>query len=353
MNEKIKAAGFRKYLNTLLKGLRHLVLHNGWLKGIAIIISVVLWAGLISQDESVTRDKTFQNVSVSVMGEETMHNNGYIVVSDLEELLNDVNLVAAVPQKQFENAEATAYNVRIDLSRVKGTGSQEVKILYTNSTIYGRVASVSPSTLTLEVEDYIIRQRIPVSVTVEGEIPEGWSMSKPSVDPVLIAVSGPRSLVENISKAVAEINTDDIEWKEGIIGTSVKIQLYNRDGKKVSSPLLSTTTSSLAIDSVVVEMNLLPCASFATEDAVQVTGTPAEGYRVRSIRFSPETITVAAKQEVLNQMTELVLDRSTVNIRDLTETTVFQLKVQKPSEDSTLSNETITVTVEIEGEEQP
>lgn len=352
MNETGKGSGIQSYLNFMMKGLRHLLLHNGWLKGIAVVISIVLWAGLISQDESVTRDKTFQNVNVSVTGSEIMKSNGYIVVSKLDEMLNDVSIVSAVPQKQYDNAEASAYNVRLDLSRVQGTGEQEVKILYTNSNLYGKVVSVNPSTVKLEVEDYIIRQRIPVSVEVNGDIPEGWYMSKPSVDPVLIAVSGPKSLVETISKAGAVIDTKDIAWKEGTMGTSVKIHLYNRTGTEVTSSLLSTTTSSLTIDSVVVEVNLLPCRSFSAEDAVLITGTAAEGYQVKNVRFSPEQITVAAKQDILDQLSELPLDRSTVNVTGLTETTVFQLKVQKPSEEATLSNDTITVTVEIEAEEQ-
>ena len=70
-----------------------------------------------------------------------------------------------------------------------------------------------------------------------------------------------------------------------------------------------------------------------------------------NIRISPETITVAAKQEVLEQMMDLSLDRSTVNVNNLKETTVFQLKVLKPSDNAVLSNDTVTVTVEIEPEE--
>ena len=45
------------------------------------------------------------------------------------------------------------------------------------------------------------------------------------------------------------------------------------------------------------------------------------------------------------------LDRSTVNVNNLKETTVFQLKVLKPSDNAVLSNDTVTVTVEIEPEE--
>ena len=98
MSENRKKPDIRKYLNATVNGLRHLLLHNGWLKVLAIVISVFLWAGLISQDENITRDKTFQNVAVSVSGTETLKNNGFIVVSDLEVMLNDVSIVAAVPQ---------------------------------------------------------------------------------------------------------------------------------------------------------------------------------------------------------------------------------------------------------------
>ena len=90
--------------NKILRGLRHLILHNGWFKLLALLISVLLWAGLISQDESLTRDKVFSNVSVNVIGTDTMKRNGYIVVSNLSEVLGEVTAVAAVPQQQYEAA---------------------------------------------------------------------------------------------------------------------------------------------------------------------------------------------------------------------------------------------------------
>ena len=345
-NQRIKT-----YLNLIRRGLKHMFLHNGLLKLIAILISIVLWAGLISQDDSLTRDKTFQNVNVTVTGSEILKNNRLIVVSNLEEMLNDVSVVAAVPQKQYENAEASAYNLRLDLSRIKGTGKQEVKLQSTNSSIYGRVVSTNPSSLTIDVEDYFVRQRVPVTVSVNGDIPDGWYMSTPSVDPNLIAIGGPGSLVQTILRARAYIDTKDIEWKEGASVISSDIHLFNRTGDEVNSPFINITSASMNIDTVLIDYTLLRSKSYDTADLIQYTGEVAGGYRISNVKVSPEYITVAARQEVLEQMAELPLERNSVNVNGLKETTVFQLKVQKPSDDAVISNETVTVTVEIEPEE--
>ena len=160
MSEK-KNNNFSKYLNmNTLKGvLKRLFFHNGLLKLIAILISVVLWAGLISQDENLTRDKTFQNVNVTVSGAEALKNSGFIVVSDLDEMLDNVSFVAAVPQKQYENADVSVYNIRLDLSRIKATGEQEIKLQSTNSALFGKVTSINPSSIKVNVEDSRFRVR--------------------------------------------------------------------------------------------------------------------------------------------------------------------------------------------------
>ena len=351
MNKASFAAKSREIGKIIWKATCHVLFHNGWVKLIALLISLVLWAGLISQDETLTRDKTWQNVNISVSGEDSLKRSGFIVVSDLEELLSGVSVTAAVPQKQYESAEASAYNLRIDLSRLKGTGMQELKILSTGSAAYGKIVNTVPAVLNVEVEEYSVRQRIPVSVKVGGEYQNGWYrnwyMPNPNVDPTLITVSGPRDLAQSISIARVFIDPDKLEWAEGTLWTTGEIKLYNRAGEEIQSPLLDITTEGTTIDTVLIEGNVLPTKSFSVSNMIEMQGDVKEGYRLVSFKVSPETVTVAARNEVLEQMNELALDRN-ISLEDLEETTVFQLKVQKPSEDAVLSNETVTVTAEIE-----
>jgi hypothetical protein len=69
--------------------LRALLLENWGAKLLSILIALALWAGLISQDPTLTREKSFRNVAISVNGQETLRRNGFIVLDDLEEALDD------------------------------------------------------------------------------------------------------------------------------------------------------------------------------------------------------------------------------------------------------------------------
>ena len=327
--------------------LQFFFLNNGGFKLLAVLISVFFWAGLISQDETLTRDKSFSNVTVSITGSDAMKRNGFVVVSDLTEMLDEVSAVAEVPQHRYETAEASAYNIRVDLSRITEAGEQELRILSTSSTTYGRITSLSPSSVTVDVEDYVTRYRIPVSLTMNGEVPAGWYLSTPSVDPPLIVVSGPRSMVNNISRARVFLDPDEIEWMEGSSVTTARLFLFNRSGEEINGSQLEISYDGVMLDSVVLEYNVLPTRTFEIADMIGTLNQPAEGFEVKAIHVSPENITVAARQEVLDQTIEPALSERFVDLNGLSETASFQIRVNKPSDDAILSNDTVTVTVDI------
>ncbi len=335
-----------------LRFLKHIILHNGGFKLIAILISLVLWAGLISQDETLTRDKTFNDVSVNVTGTDTMKRNGFIVTSDLSELLSDVGATAAVPQQQYDTVDVSSYNIRVELSRITSTGEQELKLQSTNSSTYGKVTSITPSSIKVQVEDYVTRYRIPVSVSISGEVPPNWYITTPSVDPPLVVVSGPKSVVNSISRARVFLDPASVEWTEGTMVTTAELKLFNRTGEEVNSSLLEISYDGLALEGAVLEATVLPTRTFEVIGLISTLNEVNEGYQVEAIHISPENVTVAARQEVLDQMTELALTERFVDLNGLSETTSFQIKVSKPSEDAVLSNDTITVTVQIGPKEE-
>ena len=351
----------RNILKLMVRGIRHLVLHNGWFKLLAILISILLWAGLISQDPNLTREKTMQKVSVKVTGYDTTkrgyvvtsNSSQYIVTDDLNEMLSNVSAVAAVPQQQYDEANSSNYTLSLNLSGITEDGEQELKIQSsTNNSKYGQIISVSPSTIKVNVEKYKFRSPIAVTVNFIGEVPDGWYITRKvkeglSVDPLQLTVFGPESVVNSISRAFVDVDLNSIDWKEGSVLLTAEIKLYNKSQERIDDSQLMITlpdNRGITIDSVLIEASILPVRTYFIQDEIQLIGEPAEGYTAR-IRVSPESVKVAARNEVLEQLDELPIEP--INVSGLTESIITQLKIQKPSEDAVLSNDTVTVNIDI------
>ena len=120
------------------------------------------------------------------------------------------------------------------------------------------------------------------------------------------------------------------------------------DGELIDNSLLKFTRNNININFVSVRVTVLPTLTFETKDLVQTTGKPAEGYKVGEITISNEqkAVSVAASSEVLNQLDALQTD-ATIDVSGKSETFHASVKIQKPTDDCILSNETINVTVEI------
>ena len=101
------------------------------------------------------------------------------------------------------------------------------------------------------------------------------------------------------------------------------------------------------LDSVILEATILPTRTYDVASLIGTINSVEEGYVLKAVHISPENLTVAARSEVLDQMKELALSEHFVDLAGLSETTTYQIKVSKPSEDAVLSNDIITVTVDV------
>lgn len=333
-------------LNAIVHKLKSLLLENWGTKLLAILIAVALWSGLITQDPSLTREKQFTDVSVNVIGADSMKRNGYIILDDLDKVLKDVTVRVSVPQGQYAKAAASNYSVRIDLSRIAEAGMQDVKILSTNSTTYGTVTEIVPPTVQLTVDEYVTRYRIPVTVVNEGQLPEGFYAAKASTDPPMIAVSGPRSLVDQIVSAQVVADQSTLPQREGTVLRALPFVLVDASGAVIPSDSLQVTSESVLLDAIIVEQTLYSQRTVVLSDLGLVTGQPAEGYEVKGVYISPGSVTVAGRADVINDLNLMYAD-GTVNVNGLTESVNKSLRVRQPSTIKYASTDEVTVAVEI------
>ena len=333
----------------LLLRVASLFTHNWQWKLISVFLAITLWSGLILQDDTLTREKTFTDVTISVLNADTLRHNGFIVVKGLEDLPT-VRVDADVPQKNYGTAAASNYNLRVDLSRIRSTGEQTLNILSTSTSAYGSVSDMSISSITVQVEEYISRSRIPVRLSITGDVEEGFFAGNASVDPVYVTVSGPKSQVEQVVRCVADYDLSTLSAQTGVERTAVPFRLVAADGSEIDRSLIEVTSESVILDSFIVEQSIYAAKELVINTTDLVSGYVAEGYVIKRITAEPATLTIAGSNELIDSLNELHLVEMTAQQIDVTgasDTLMRRISLVPPSNAVYLSSDTVMVTIEI------
>ena len=319
-------------------------------KLLALFLAVCLWAGLIAQDRTLTRERTFTDATLNITGAESLkRNSSLIVIGGLEPENLNVRLRVEVPQHEYSSVAFSNYNPRVDLTRITEAGEQKLKVVTTSSTTYGSVQDVSPSTINVVVDEYVTNYRVPVLVNVTGSYPEGFYGGGLSSDPSVVAVSGPKSVVDQIVRIGVDFDLSRLSPRAGLVRSALPIRFLDRNGDAVESDLLEVVSSGVVLRTIIVEQTLYPTRMIDLSTAALTSGTPAKGYRVSSVSISPASLLAAGDEEALAAVEELLISEP-VDVTGRTETFAATVRARKPADLTYLSTETICVTVGIEPE---
>ena len=65
-------------LKSIAKRIAGFFTHNWQWKLLSLFLAVALWSGLITQDETLSREKIFNDVVINVTNADTLRRNGFI-----------------------------------------------------------------------------------------------------------------------------------------------------------------------------------------------------------------------------------------------------------------------------------
>ncbi len=350
-SDEIKSSGTDKpLLHKLFKGypkqLWTAISHNFQWKLLALILAIGLWVGLILQDPTLTRERIFTSVPLSITGADTLRRNGLIVTRGLEEENAIVKLKVDVPQHDYNDVTYINYNPRIDLTKVTEAGEQLVKVSTTSSSTYGTVTDVSPESISLVVDKYITNFRLPVHVEIVGAYPEGFYGTAPTPDISLVAVSGPESVISQISRIDLRYDVSALPAKADAMQTALALHYMDGDNNELDSALVEATSGGVLLRSIVVSQQLYPIKTLSLNQTALTTGTPLQGYEVKSITVSPGVIIAAGDETTLSTLETLFLDAA-VDVTGRDATFAQEIKITKPDNIVYMNAENVMVIVEI------
>lgn len=347
-NQPANERSFLDQVKITCKAVLHRITHNwGW-KLLSVVLAICIWGVLVTQDDTLPRTKSFTNLKVSASNSTTLKQNGFIVVSGLEEL-EPVNITVQLPQKYYASATADRYMIRADLSQIKEAGTQELPLTATvsNSTAYGTVLSITQPTITVEVEPYVHRSRIPLQLNILGEAPEGLYAADPICDPDTLDVAGPQSVVEKIARCRVDYDLSALEAKPGTVRNSLPFVFLDKNGNELDSTMLTVTSQGISTRYVTVEQTLYPTMELPVNTLSLVFGEPADGYVVTGVKVEPETVIIADDDLSLFQgenPTMYTLGRVNITGEKQNKTDIITLNSRGVAY---ISHPAVTVTVEI------
>lgn len=336
----------QKLFKTYPKKLWGMISRNLQWKVLALILAVGLWVGLISQDSTLTRERTFTDVPVTYTNSDTLRRNGFIVIEGLEEENSLVKMKVDVPQMKYNDVTYSNYNPRVDLSKIDATGEQKVSVSTTSTTTYGTVTSVDPETITVVVDSYVTNYRIPVQVNIIGGYPDGFYGTTPTTDIYYVTVSGPESIISQIARVTLDFDVSSLTASTGTVKTALPMHYLDADNNELDASLLEATSGGVILRSITVSQDLYVTKSLTLNQTILTTGTPADGYEVKSITASPTTIIAAGDEDTLSTLQSLFL-ADAVDVTDHNATFTAEVKIDKPDNIVYLNAESVTLVIDI------
>ncbi len=318
-----------------LQTVKEALLNRIFLKIISVVLALIIWAYIIDTTPNLTRSRYVEDLSISVSGTTTLNNYGLALATDVyQEFQGVIDANVEVSQKEYSHVSRDTMSVFLDVSNVRSAGLHEIPLTATSA--HGTVTNIYPEALTVKIE-YLDTREVPIEVEMTGARKDNfwYSVNEQSVNPQTITISGPASIVQNATSAIASL---DITGQENSFRRASILRIQDANGEAVDTRLLTRSSSTCSVSVDVYPIKEIP----VTADASQII--VAEGYEIAEITFQPAAITIAAQSALLDGIDEIPVEIPD-NMPVLSKTYTMRLSLSKLPDFKFMSTNQVYMTI--------
>ena len=301
--------------------MKHKITKNWGLKLVSFLFAAVLWLIVTNINDPSSPYKE-SNIPVVLKNTDLITNNGQIYeVLDGTDMIDSVVIWA--PRSVVDKLNRSDIVAEADVRDLTSLNTISIK-LSTNKyndkldSIKGSIENVK-----LNIENKETRS-FPIKANLTGEVGEGYMVGNVSTEQNLIRVSGPESLISQITRAQAEV---DISGFTSNIGTDSDIRLYNEAGVEIKAQSIEKSITKVRVNVEILEKKTVPIS-------FKFSGIPAEDYRTTGeITSSRNSVELAGKSETLRGISAIEIPEGVIDVSGAVETveTVIDLRDYLPA----------------------
>ena len=266
---------------------------------LSLLLSFVAWV-YVTSVEVVESTKTFRNIPVEFVGEETLENVHDLVVTDVD--TNSVTVEIRGPRRIVNTLEAADLVAQVDVSKLSQAAytSLNYQIIYPSGTERRDLTIVSRSQETINfMVTKLTSQTFTVFGGFEGSVAEGFTAETPIFEPSTVTVEGPEIYLKNVDHVYVTFGKDQVVQSTYSVDTGFLLVDANNEpvstvDLKVSPDTIRATLPILAIREIPLNVGIFEGAG-ATATNTKIT-------------IEPKTITLAGDSSVLAGLNQIVLD---------------------------------------------
>ncbi len=277
------------------------------IKFLSVIFAILLWYYVIGiQGPIITR--TFK-VPITPINLES----GVFIVNNP----GFVNVTAEGSSKIILGVKPNDFTALVNLAgKEEGEFYIPVEVKPPASSI--KVKSVSPEKVKISLEK-ITSMNLPIIVKFTGTPDKNFMPAEPIITPNKVQIIGPSSKLKLVKSAVVNVDLTGINSNTTLV---LPIQIETEQNANVAD--IQVNPSSCVVK--VLEKN--PLVSKTVPIVPDITGTPFQGFGVKSITVQPTAITVEGKLSDLNNVD--FVNTSQIDITGLTSEKKFTVNFSIP-----------------------
>lgn len=256
---------------------------------------------------------------------------------------NSVTVSYEVRSRDQSRISASDFNASIDLGDmydITGAVPIAVEVVNNKDLIIGAVAS-KPSIVRVSIED-LQRKEFTLTTKITGTPSDGFSVGEVKLDKTNVVVTGPVSVIGQISQIGVEIDVSGLDSNES---GRAELKYFDANGNAF---VISDNRVSKSFDNVGYSLVMLNGRTLALN--FDVGGTAAQGYKFTGAESTTKSIQVRGQPEVLEGLDSITVPASALSVEGATGDVNLTVDIKNflPANVTAVGDTKVNVTLKVE-----
>lgn len=299
-----------------MKKVKNILLNNLPLKLASLILAAILWFLVVAINDPMDT-QTFYNIPVKLTNISLLEQEDKVY--EILDGTDRVNVSVRAPRSTLNDLRASDIMAEADMNKL--TDINTIVIDFYSQQKMDTIESIKGSReiVKLNVEDKGTKW-VKIVYEIMGEPADGYMISDVSLDQTQIEVSGPASVVEQISHAEVEMNIADASTTQS---ANLDIVFYDKEQKIMSQDGLRTNDKNVRMTVGILAVKKVPIS-------LGYVGEPKEGYMVNGVAVSePNYIKIAGTSYGLSNINKIVIPEERIDISGRIEDLVENINIKE------------------------